>query len=49
MFEEKAPERFIAPMNRASEKIVANFLNVNSKFFVFLDGRLASIDSSATA
>ncbi len=32
MYEEKAPERFVAPMKRASDKMVANFLNVTCKF-----------------
>ncbi len=32
MYEEKAPERFVAPMKRASDKMVANFLNVARKF-----------------
>jgi hypothetical protein len=32
MYGEKAPEKFVAPMNRASDKMVANFLNVTRKF-----------------
>ncbi len=32
MYEDKAPESFVAPTNRASEKMVANFLNVTRKF-----------------
>jgi hypothetical protein len=32
MHVEKAPERFVAPMKRASDKMVANFLNVARKF-----------------
>ncbi len=32
MYEEKAPERFVAPMKRGSDKMVANFLNVTRKF-----------------
>ena len=32
MYEEKAPERFVAPMKRASNKMVSNFLNVARKF-----------------
>ena len=32
MYVGKAPERFVAPMKRASDKMVANFLNVASKF-----------------
>ncbi len=32
MYEEKAPERFVAPMNRLSDEMVANFLKVTRKF-----------------
>ncbi len=37
MYEEKAPERFVAPMKRASDKMVAIFLNVASEFTVTLE------------
>ncbi len=38
MYEEKAKERFVAPMNRSSDKMVTNFLYVTGKFTEILEG-----------
>jgi hypothetical protein len=32
MYEEEVPERFVAPITRASNKMLANFINVTRKF-----------------